>query len=328
MCFQIAGFTARIASIVVLAIVFATGVAAQDYPSRPVQLIVPWPPGGGGDIVGRFFAQRLSDMWGKPVVVDNRGGAGGNIGAQAGAKAAPDGYTLTLAVNSVTINQTLYPNIRFDVTRDFAPISMLATAPMAVVVHPSVPAKSIRELIVLAKEKPGTLNHGTPGVGAPQHLAAELFLSMTATNITHVPYRGTAPSLQGLLAGDIQVMFATLGTVESYIKAGSMRPLAVTEAKRSPVYPNLPTVAEAGVPSYQANIWYALVAPDKTPDAIIRKINADLQTILAKPDANAKLESMGFQPAPGSPAELQKTIVSDVEKWAAIIKRLGLKATN
>jgi tripartite-type tricarboxylate transporter receptor subunit TctC len=328
MCFRLSSFATRIVSAIALAISSVAGAMAQDYPNRQIQLIVPFAPGGGTDQVGRFFAQKLSELWGKPVVVDNRGGAGGNIGTQAGARATPDGYTLTLATNAVAINHTLYANIAFDVTKDFGPISMLVSAPMAIVVNPSVPANSVQELIALAKRKPGALNYGSPGIGTPQHLAAELFQSMTDTSMTHVPYRGAGPALQNLLAGDIQVMFPTLTTVESHVKAGSIRALGVTDLNRSPVYPKLPTIAESGVPSYQANLWYAMMAPDKTPAAVVRKINTDLRSILEKPETKEKLESLGFQPAPGSPAELQKTIVSDIATWAGIIKRLGLKATD
>lgn len=303
-------------------------VAAQPYPARPLKLIVPYPPGGGGDLVGRYFAQKLTDSLGMSVVVDNRGGAGGNIGTDAGAKAAPDGYTLTLATNGVAINHTLYPKIPFDVIKDFAPISMLGSTPMLVLVHPSVPARSIAELVALDKAKPGALNHGTAGIGSPQHLAAELFNSMAGTRIVHVPFRGTGPSLQALIANDIQVMFATMASVEQFVRNGAVRALAVTEAKRSPVFPDLPTVAEAGVAGYSASVWYALMAPARTPEPVVTRLNADLKIILAQTETRSKLAAQGIQTSFSTPAELGRTIRDDASKWGEVIKRLGLSANE
>ncbi len=326
MAFSISRVAASFACAFILAA--PIGAAAQAYPDHLVRLIVPFPPGGGTDQVGRFFAQKLSEVWGQSVVVDNMGGAGGNIGTHAGARATPDGYTLTLVTNSVTINHTLYANIPFDVTKDFAPISMLCSAPMAVVASPKVPITSIAELVAYAKKNPGVLNYGTAGIGTPQHLAAELYQSVTDTKLTHVPYRGAGPAMQGLLAGDLQLVFATLTTVDSNEKAGTIKVLASTDATRSPAYPKLPTVAESGYPTYPATLCYALVAPDKTPPAIVAKINSDLRKILASPETKAKLETMGFQPGASSPAELHKTIADDIGTWAAIIKRLSLKASD
>ena len=303
-------------------------MAAQSYPARPLKLIVPYPPGGGGDLVGRYFAQKLTDSLGMTVVVDNRGGAGGNIGTDAGAKSAPDGYTLTLATNGVAINHTLYPKIPFDVIKDFAPVSMLGSTPMLVLVHPSVPARSIAELVALDKAKPGALNHGTAGIGSPQHLAAELFNSMAGTKIVHVPFRGTGPSLQALIANDIQVMFATMASVEQFVRNGAVRALAVTEATRSPVFPDLPTVTEAGVAGYSASVWYALMAPARTPEPVVTRLNADLKIILAQAETRSKLAAQGIQASFSSPAELGKTIRDDAAKWGEVIKRLGLSANE
>ena len=307
---------------------WAAPLAAQPYPARPLKLIVPYPPGGGGDLVGRYFAQKLSDSLGMSVLVDNRGGAGGNIGTDAGAKAAPDGYTLTLATNGVAINHTLYPKIPFDIIKDFAPISMLGSTPMLVLVHPSVPARSITELIALEKAKPGALNHGTAGIGSPQHLAAELFNNMTGTRLVHVPFRGTCPSLQALVSNDIQVMFATMASVEQFVRNGTVRALAVTEATRFPVFPDLPTVAEAGVPGYSASVWYALLAPARTPEPALARLNADLKLILAQPETRAKLAAQGTQAAFSTPAGLGKTIRDDATKWGEVIKRLNLSANE
>ena len=311
-----------------LLVAWAAPVAAQSYPARPLKLIVPYPPGGGGDLVGRYFAQKLTDSLGMTVVVDNRGGAGGNIGTDAGAKSAPDGYTLTLATNGVAINHTLYPKIPFDVIKDFAPVSMLGSTPMLVLVHPSVPARSIAELVALDKAKPGALNHGTAGIGSPQHLAAELFNSMAGTKIVHVPFRGTGPSLQALIANDIQVMFATMASVEQFVRNGAVRALAVTEATRSPVFPDLPTVTEAGVAGYSASVWYALMAPARTPEPVVTRLNADLKIILAQAETRSKLAAQGIQASFSSPAELGKTIRDDAAKWGEVIKRLGLSANE
>ncbi len=306
----------------------AAPVAAQPYPARPLKLIVPYPPGGGGDLVGRYFAQKLTDSLGMTVVVDNRAGAAGNIGTDAGAKAAPDGYTLTLATNGVAINHTLHPKIPFDIIKDFAPISMLGSTPMLVLVHPSVPARSIAELVALEKAKPGALNHGTPGIGSPQHLAAELFNGLAGTKIVHVPFRGTGPALQALIANDIQVMFATMASVEQFVRNGAVRALAVTEATRSPVFLDLPTVAEAGVAGYSASVWYALMAPARTPDAVVARLNADLKAILAQAETRSKLAAQGIGASFSTPAELGKTIRDDTAKWGEVIKRLSLSANE
>lgn len=320
-------FRALIAVLALLA-AWVAPVAAQPYPARPLKLIVPYPPGGGGDLVGRYFAQKLSDSLGMSVVVDNRGGAAGNIGTDAGAKAAPDGYTLTLATNGVAINHTLHPKIQFDVIKDFAPISMLGSTPMLVLVHPSVAARSIAELVAFDKAKPGTLNHGTAGIGSPQHLAAELFNGMAGTKIVHVPFRGTGPALQALIANDIQVMFATMASVEQFVRNGQVRALAVTESTRSPVFPELPTVSEAGVTGYSASVWYALMAPARTPEPAVARLNADLKVILAQPETRTRLASQGIQATYSTPGEFGKTLRDDVAKWGDVIKRLGLSVNE
>ena len=293
---QRASKLARIA----LAVVFIAsgGAIAQDFPARSVRLIVPQSAGGGADILARTVGQKLSEAWGQPVVIDNRPGAAGIIGTEAVAKAAPDGYTLLMgAISTHAINPSLYKTLSYDPVKDFAPVTMVATAPLLVVVHPSLPVNSTQELIALAKAKPGQLFFASAGSGNSAHLAGELFKTMANVDLVHVPYKGATPAETDLIGGQVSVMFSSILSALPHAKAGKMKALAVTSARRSSIAPDLPTVAESGVPGYDVNPWYGLFAPAGTPRAIVERINRDVARILAQPDVRQRFATLGAEPA-------------------------------
>lgn len=299
---------------------------AQAFPSHAVRLIVPFPPGGGTDIIARPIAQKLSEKWGQPVIVDNRGGAGGNLGTKAAADAAPDGYTLILGVQGThAVNQSLYANAGFDSTRDFAAITMVANTPNILVVHPSVPANNVAELIALAKKKPGGLNYATPGNGTPSHLATEIFKSMAGVELTHVPYKGSGPALTDMLGGQTQVWIANAPVVLPSIKAGKLRALATTSAKRPAMAADIPTLAEAGLKGYEADTWYGLFAPARTPKPILDKIHADVVAVLQSPEIREAFASQGAEVVANSSEEFTKKLNDDVAKWKKVITDLKLR---
>jgi tripartite-type tricarboxylate transporter receptor subunit TctC len=297
---------------------------AQAYPTRPVRLIVVQAAGGGNDIVARLMGQWLSERLGQSFVIENRPGAGGNIGTEAVVRAPPDGYTLLLVAVANTINATLYDKLNFNFIRDIAPVGSIGSVPNVIVVHPSVPAKTVPELITYAKGNPGKLNMASGGNGTPQHVAGELFKMMTGLNITHVPYRGAAPALTDLLGGQVQIMFATMPASIEYIRAGKLRPLAITTAKRSEVLPDLPPVAEF-VPGFEAGSWYGVGAPKNTPSEIIGVLNKEINAALADRKIKARLADLGSTALVGSPADFGKLIADDTEKWAKVIKFAGIK---
>jgi len=294
-----------------------------EWPDKPVRLLVGFAP-GGSDLGGRIVAQKLSEMWGRAVVVDNRPGAGGNIAADAVAKSPPDGYTMLLFVNSYTINTSVYKGLQWDAARDFAPVGRYALSPMIVVVNPKFPAKSLKEMTDYAKANPGKLFFGSAGSGTAPHLVGELYAMKTGAEITHVPYKGSAPSITGLVAGDVQLSFAASSSVAAFIKDGRLRPLAVTTSKRDPQFPDLPTVEQAGIPAFDADIWYAFVMPAKTPPAIIKKASDDLKAALADPDVQAKLRQNGLEPAYLGPDETAALIKRDVARWKEVATRINL----
>ena len=294
-----------------------------EWPDKPVRLLVGFAP-GGSDIGGRIVAQKLSEMWGRAVVVDNRPGAAGNIAADAVAKSPPDGYTMLLFVNSYTINTSVYKGLQWDAVRDFAPVGRYALSPMIVVVNPKFPAKSLKEMTDYAKANPGKLFFGSAGSGTAPHLVGELYAMKTGAEITHVPYKGSAPSITGLVAGDVQLSFAASSSVAAFIKDGRLRPLAVTTSKRDPQFPDLPTVEQAGIPAFDADIWYAFVMPAKTPPAIIKKASDDLKAALADPDVQARLRQNGLEPAYLGPDETAALIKRDVARWKEVATRINL----
>jgi tripartite-type tricarboxylate transporter receptor subunit TctC len=305
-----------------LAAVFSSAASAQSaYPLKPIRIIVAYTPAGTTDILARALGQKFTEAWSQPVIVDNRPGANGTIGTELAAKAPADGYTLLMATAAThAINPTLYPQLRYDAVKDFAPISLVATVPNIVVVHPSLPVKNVQELIAYAKANPGKLAHGSPGIGSTGHLSAELFKTMTGIRMTHVAYKGSAPTLQDLMSGQVQVVIDNIPPYLPQVKAGKIRALAVTPAKRSPAAPELPTVDEAGVKGYEASTWFGLFAPAGTPREIVAKIAAETRRILALPEVRDRLLGLGAQPAPSTPDEFARFVQAEVTKWAKVIR--------
>jgi tripartite-type tricarboxylate transporter receptor subunit TctC len=298
----------------------------EGYPAKTIRLIVPFPPGGPNDILGRVIGAELSKQVGQQVVIDNRGGAGGTIGTDLAAKAAPDGYTLLLGgTASMAINPSLMAKLPYDAVNDFAPITLLATAPSLLVVHPSLPVKTVRDLIVLAKAKPGTLNYASAGIGTPPHLAGELFKVMAGVSLVHVPYKGGGPALTDLLAGQVELYFSGISSALQLARDGKVRPIAVTSLKRTAVAPELPTIAEAGVPGYEVGNWYAVVAPARTPAAVIARLNGELVKATHHPEIKRRFLELGADPVGGTPDELAKYQRAEIEKWAKVIKSAGIK---
>jgi len=300
--------------------------AASSYPLRPIRMIVAYPPGGGTDQVGRVMAEQLTQTLGQQVVVDNRGGATGNIGTELAARAAPDGYTLLMGnVAPNAVNVSLFRKLGFDPVKDFAPVSLVAITPNILVAHPSLPVKSIKDLIALAKAKPGTLNFPSAGVGSSSHLAGELLKSLAGISMVHVPFKGGGPALVATIAGEVQIMFATMPAAMPHVKSGKVRPVAVTTTRRSQAMPELPTIAESGVKGYDAATWYGLLAPAGTPKAIVDRLHGDTVKILAGP-TRQRLEAQGFEPDGGTPAAFAAYIQSEIVKWAKVIKDAGIPA--
>jgi tripartite-type tricarboxylate transporter receptor subunit TctC len=300
--------------------------SAASFPAKPVRIVVPFPPGGPLDATGRAIAQKLSEAWGQSVVVDNRPGAGGNIGADLVAKSPPDGYTVVMgALSTHAVNPSLYPSMPYDAVRDFAPITLVAVTPNVLVVNPALPVHSLAELIAYAKANPNKLSFGSGSNGSAGHLAGELFKVDTGTDVVHVPYKGAAPAMQALLAGDTQFMFDNLASSMPQVKAGKLRALAVTTAKRSSLVPELPTMAEAGLTGFDISTWFGLLAPAGTPPDVIAKWNADVVKILKSPDMRERLMAQGAEPAPTTSAEFAVFIAAEVPKYAKIVKASGAK---
>ncbi len=300
--------------------------AAADYPARPIMLIVPYPAGGGNDVIARLVAAKMSEKLGQQIVIENRGGAGSTIGTRDAARSAPDGYTLLIATSSLAINPSLYPDAGYDPKKDFAPIGLIATSPNFVLVHPSVPAHSIGELIALAKQQPDKLDFASTGTGTSTHLAAALFATMAGVKLVAVPYKGVAPAVTDLMGGHVALMFCPMASVVGQVREGNLRALAVTGAKRSPLFPDVPTVAEAGLPGYQAELHYGIVAPAGTPPAIIAKLNSALNNALADADVRSRLAADGTETLPGTPEAYAADIANEEAKWSAIIKKSGVTA--
>jgi tripartite-type tricarboxylate transporter receptor subunit TctC len=298
--------------------------AVAEYPDRPIRFVVPFPPGGGTDTMARAISSRLGEALGEHVIVDNRGGGGANIGAELAAHALPDGYTWFMTTVTHTVNATLYRKLGYNLVKDFEPVSHLGSTAYVVVVHPSVAAKSIKELIALAKAKPGELRHSSSGTGSGPHLAGELFKDMTGTKMLHVPYKGGGPSVLALVGNEAQVGFATTPSCIGQVQAGRLRGLAVSTAQRSPFLPDLPTVAEAGVPGYETSAWYGLLVPTGTPKEVIARLNAEAVKVLKLSDVKARLDATGMVPETSSPEALGKKIKSEIAKWAKVVKALNL----
>ena len=305
----------------------ASGVHAQTYPAKPLRIIVPFAAGGGADLVARTVGAKLTEALGQPVVVDNRTGAAGSIGAEIAARAPSDGHTLLLGSNGpLAINPSLYAKLPYDAARDFAPVALVTVMPFLLVTHPSLPVKSVKELVALAKAKPGELNYASPGSGSSTHLANELLKSMTGMSIAHVPYKGVAPAAADLISGQVQMMSGDLATLLPHVKSGRMRALAVTSARRSALLPQMPTVAESGVAGYDASGWFGVLVPAGTPPAVVERLNATIVKGVAAPDARERLGTLGGDVATGTPADFGAHLRTEAAKWGKVIRALGLKA--
>jgi tripartite-type tricarboxylate transporter receptor subunit TctC len=313
---------------IVLALVGALGpAAAQDYPNRPITLVVPFPPGGSTSIVARIVGEKMGEMLGQQMVIDNRGGAGGTIGTRAVAKSTPDGYTILLGyTGTLAIGPTLYNNVGYDPRKDFAPIGLIGHAPNSLVLHPSFAPRSVKELVDYAKANPGKVNYGSAGVGTVSHVSGVYFANAAGIKLTHIPYKGTGPALADLLGGHIPMAFAPIPATHANVAEGKLRGLAVTSAKRSSLLPDVPTIAEAGVPGFEASLYYGLVAPAGTPRPIVDKLNQVLRAALASDDVRKRLATDGAEPTPGSPAEYAAFIDRDETKWSKVVKDSGAKA--
>jgi tripartite-type tricarboxylate transporter receptor subunit TctC len=302
----------------------AAGAFAADYPNKPIRLVVPFSAAGTTDFLARAIAQKLSTNLGTSVVVDNRPGAGGNIGSDMVAKADPDGYTLLLGtVGTHAINASLYKKMPYDTVKDFAPVTLVASVPNIVVVNPSVPVKSIKDLLALAKSKPGNLTFASSGNGSSIHLSGELFKSMAGVDMLHVPYKGSGPAVTDLVGGQVNLMFDNMPSSLPHVKTGRLRAIAVTGSKRSPAVPDLPTIAESGVPGYDSVAWFGVLAPAGTPPAIVNKLNAEIIKVLKSPDVAKRLSSQGAEPAYNTPDEFSAYIKTEMVKWAQVVKASG-----
>jgi tripartite-type tricarboxylate transporter receptor subunit TctC len=310
-----------------LALLFVFHAAAAEvYPSKPVRLILPFPPGGGTDILGRLIGERLSAGLGQPVVIDNRGGAGGNVGAEAAARAAPDGYTLLLAATTLAISPSLYAKLAYDPLKDLAPIGLVATVPNVMVTHPSVPARSLQEFIALAKSRPGELNFGSGGSGTSNHLGGELFNMVAGVKLVHVPYKGVNLAMNDVLAGNVQLVLIGIPAVAPHIRAGRLHALAVLAPQRSSALPDVPTAAEAGLPGFEVTTWYGVLAPAGTPRAIIERINTELIRVMNAPDLQPRLADLATEPRSGTPEEFGAYLREEMSKWAEVIRKAGIRA--
>ena len=304
----------------------AAPAGAQTYPSKPIRMIVPFAPGGGTDILARIIGQQLADAWGQAVNVENRAGASGNLGTELVARSVPDGHTLVMAINTHAVNASLYSKLPFDPVKDFAPVILTATTANILVVHPSVPANSVQELIALAKAQPGKLNYASGGSGTTSHLAAELFKTMAGVEMVHVPYKGGGAAYTDLISGQVQLYFVGIPGTLQYLKAGRLRALGVTTLRRSPAAPETPTIAESGLPGFSATTWWGILAPAGTPQPIIARIDFEVARILKLPEVRAKLDAQGFEPVASTPESFGAFMRSEIELWARAVKASGARA--
>jgi len=300
--------------------------AQAPWPSKPIRFILPFPPGGGTDILGRLIAERLGARLGQPVVIENRGGAGGNVGAEAAAKSAPDGYTIVLVAPSLAISPSLYSKLPYDPIKDFAPVSLVATVPNVMVTNPAVPAKSLAEFIALARTKPGAMNFGSGGSGTSNHLAGELFNIVAGVKLVHVPYKGVNLAMNDVLSGQIQLVVIGIPAAAPHIKAGRLRALAVIDSKRAAALPWVPTVAEAGLAGFEVTTWYGVLAPAGTPRPIIARLNSELVQVMRAPELDAKLAAIATEPVTSTPEAFGTLIRGEIEKWGEVVREAGLKA--
>jgi len=300
--------------------------ALDAWPAKPIRFILPFPPGGGTDILGRLIAERLTANLGQPVVTENRGGAGGNLGAEAAAKSAPDGYTIVLVAPSLAISPSMYSKLNYDPVKDFAPVSLVATVPNVMVTSPAVPANTLAEFIRLAKTKPGEMNFGSGGSGTSNHLAGELFNIVAGVKLVHVPYKGVNLAMNDVLSGRIQLVVIGIPATVPNIKAGKLRALALVAPRRSPVLPDVPTVAEAGLPNFEVTTWYGILAPAGTPPPIVARLNAALVKVMHAPELKERLDALATDPVTSTPEEFAGLIRREIVKWRDVVRQAGLKA--
>jgi len=309
-----------------LVLLSVTAYGQDSWPSRPVRFILPFPPGGGTDILGRLIAERLSAGLGQPVVIENRGGAGGNVGAEAAARSSPDGYTIVLVAPSLAISPTLYSKINYDPVKDFAPVSLVATVPNVMITQASLPVQNLQEFIAFAKAKPGALNFGSGGAGTSNHLAGELFNIVTGAKLVHIPYKGVNLAMQDVLAGNVHLVFIGIPAAAPHIKAGKLRALALVAPQRSSALPEVPTVAEAGLRDFEVTTWYGVLAPAGTPRNVVTRLNAELGKIMHSPELKEKLAATGTEPLTSTPEEFADYIKREIAKWGEVVRKAGVKA--
>ena len=317
-------FIARAAALMLLCLT-AQAVLAQTWPSKPIRYVVPFPPAGATDILARWAAEKLTPALGQQVVVENRPGAAGNLGTDLVAKSAPDGHTILMLTVAQSISESLYTKLPYSRQRDLAPVALIARVPNVMEVHPSVPAKTVKEFIALAKSRPSQINYASSGSGTSIHMSAELFKMLTGVDIVHITYKGSGPALTDLMAGQVSVMFDNLPSSMAFIKSGRLRPIAITTAARYPGLPDLPTVAESGVPGYEASAWFGIVAPAGTPRDIITRLNAETNRAVNLPDMHERFAQQGAIPAPGTPEDFGAHIRAEIAKWAKVVKASGAK---
>ena len=312
--------------VLALALAFATSAFAQSYPSKPIKIVVPYPPGGFNDTLGRTLAAKFTEAWGQPAVVENKPGANTLIGSDFVAKSPPDGYTLLVVAFPFAVTPSLIRNMPYDTLKDFAPVVLAAQSPNLLVVNPSLPVKSVGELIALAKAKPNSLSYASTGNGSSNHISMELFKSLAGVQIVHIPYKGSAPAVTDLLGGQVHLMFDNVPNVLPHVKAGKLVALGQTGTKRSPLIADVPTVAEAGVPGYEVTVWFGLVAPAGTPREVVQKLNAETVRILAMPDVRERFLAQGVEPVGSTPEQFGEHIRTQMAKWAKVVADAGVKA--
>jgi tripartite-type tricarboxylate transporter receptor subunit TctC len=322
---KLTALPAAIAACFVLAAGTVHEVQAQAYPTKPIRIVVPYPPGGTTDILTRIIGQKLTEAWGQQVIIDNRAGASGNIGAEAVVRSAGDGYTLLSASTVHTVNPSLYSKLSYDPLKDFTAVTLLAQVANILVLHPSLPVKTLKEFIAFAKKRPGELNFSSAGNGSAPHLTAEMFKMRTGVNLVHVPYKGAAPAMADLLAGHVALTFATAPSAVPYVKSGKLRALGVSSATRIPALPDVPTIAESGVPGYEAIGWNGLVGPAGMPQAAVAKLNAEIVKIMRVPDVSKRLGDLGLEPRTSTPAEFAAFLKAEIVKWAKVVKDSGAR---
>ena len=322
-----AATTGVIATAAMVLLAYGMGIAtAQNYPTKPIRLIAPFPPGGSTDLLARVMAQKLIEAWGQQVIVENRGGAGGTIGVELAARAPADGYTLVMGhIGTFGANPTLYPKLPYDPIKDFAPVTLLAMVPNAMVVHPALPVRTVKDVLAVARAKPGQMLYGSGGNGSAAHLAVVYFELLAKIKLTHIPYTGTGPAIVDLIAGQTSMMITGMAALMPHIKSGKLRPLAVGTAKRLAVLPDVPTINEAGVPGYEATQWYGILAPAATPRDIVLKLNAEMVKALRQPDVRERLAADGTVPVGNTPEEFGAHIKTEIARWAPVVKASGAR---